>query len=373
MARDQKRIAVLRNRFRPRLGFADPKEQMNPKEQMKVTRHWNAALAALLVCGLSVATALAADIRSGGDAKWVADAGGAVIRDSAGRVTGVDLRASWVTDTDLRKLLQFPSLSYLDLSLTRITDQGMVELRNAPGIVELNLYYAEYVTDEGLAAIKDWKKLKRLNVHGAKISDTTLDHISGIATLESVNIGSANITDVGIERLVSLPNLKELTMGGNAMGDAGLQALRQIPGLTYLDLNGRQGTDANVWAISISEKGLDAVLTLKELRELRFGCTSLPVGIEGSRFAMVSATDVSDGWLEKMKALPKLEKLKLQGCARVNDEAIRTLIAMPNLREVDLKGTSVTDKGLAALRAAKPKLQIYSGPWDAKAANFRNN
>jgi len=74
-----------------------------------------------------------------------------------------------------------------------------------------------------------------------------------------------------------------------------------------------------------------------------------------------------------MKALPKLEKLKLQGCARVNDEAIRTLIALPNLREVDLKGTSVTDKGLAALRAAKPKLQIYSGPWDAKAANFRNN
>ena len=95
-----------------------------------------------------------------------------------GRVTGVDLRASWVTDTDLRKLLQFPNLSYLDLSLTRITDQGMLELKNAPGIVDLNLYYAEYVTDEGLAAIKDWKKLKRLNVHGTKISDTTLEHIS---------------------------------------------------------------------------------------------------------------------------------------------------------------------------------------------------
>lgn len=337
-------------------------------------RHRITTLPALLACLLCIGTpARPADIRSGGDTQWIEDAGGTIIRDATGRVTGVDLHASWVTDTELRKLLQLPYLSYLDLSLTRITDQGMVELKSAPGIVELSLYFAEYVTDEGLAAIKDWKKLKRLDVHGTKISDTTLEHISGITTLESVNIGSANITDVGIERLVSLPNLKELTMGGNQFGDAGLQALRQMPGLTYLDLNGRQGTDSNIWALTISEVGLEAILTLKELRDLRFGCTSIGVGIEGSRFATVSATDVSDRWLEKIKTLPKLEKLKLQGCGRVDDEAIRSLIAMPNLREVDLKGTSVTEKGLAALRTAKPKALIYFGPWDAKSANFRNN
>jgi Leucine-rich repeat (LRR) protein len=330
-------------------------------------------LPALLVCLWTNAPAPAADIRSSGDAQWVEDAGGTVIRDAGGRITGVDLHASWVTDTDLRKLLQLPSLSYLDLSLTRITDQGMLELKNAPGIVDLNLYFAEYVTDEGLAAIKDWKKLKRLNLHGTKVSDTTLEHISGIATLEALNVGSAMITDVGIERLVSLPNLKELTMGGNELGDAGLQALRQIPALTYLDLSGRQGTDSNIWAISISDVGLDAVLTLKELRELRFGCTSKGIGIEGARFATVSTMDVSVRWLERMKALPKLERLKLQGCSRVDDEAVRALIALPNLREVDLKGTSVTEKGIAALRAAKPKTQIYFGPWVAKAANFRNN
>ena len=121
---------------------------------------------------LFASLASAADIKSGGDAQWVEEAGGSVIRDAAGRITGVDLRASWVTDTDLRKLLQLPNLTTLDLSLTRITDQGMQELKNAPGIVDLNLYFAELVTDEGLAAIKTWKKLKRLNVHGTKTSDT---------------------------------------------------------------------------------------------------------------------------------------------------------------------------------------------------------
>jgi len=339
-----------------------------------MSRHHIASVPALLACLFgSGAPAPSADVRPDRDAQWIEDAGGSVIRDGAGRITGVDLRASWVTDSDLRKLLQLPYLSDLDLSLTRITDQGVQDLKSAPGIVDLNLYFAEYVTDEGLAAIKDWKKLKHLNLHGTKVSDTTLEHIANITTLESLNVGSAMITDVGIERLVSLPNLKELTMGGNELGDAGLQALRQIPGLTYLDLNGRQGTDSNIWTISISDVGLDAVLTLKELRELRFGCTSKGIGIEGARFATVSATDVSVRWLEKMKALPKLEKLKLQGCARVDDEAVRALIALTNLREIDLKGTSVTEKGLAALRAARPKVRIYSGPWDAKAANFRNN
>jgi len=307
------------------------------------------------------------------DTKWVEDAGGVIIRDSAGGVTGVDLRASWITDSDLRKLLQFRNLNYLELSLTRITDQGLQEIKSLPGIVELSLYYAELVTDEGLAAIKDWKKLKRLNVHGTKISDTTLEHISGITTLESLNVGSALVTDVGIERLASLPNLKELTIGGNELGDAGLQGLRQIAGLTYLDLSGRQGTDSNVWAISMSDLGLDAVLSLKSLRELRLGCTSVGVGIEGQRFATVSAMDVNIRWLEMMKGLTKLEKLKLQGCEHVDDAGAKVLATFPNLRELDLKGTAVTEKGLALLRAAKPKIQLYTGPWKAPAADFRNN
>lgn len=304
---------------------------------------------------------------------WIEDLGGAVTRNASGEVTGVDLRATWVTDTDLRKLAQYPKLTDLDLSITRITDQGMQELKDLPGIVDLNLRFSEYVTDEGLAAVKEWKHLKRLNVHGTKISDTTLEHVSGITTLESLNVGSSMVTDVGLERLSSLPNLKELSIGGNELGDAGLQALRLLPGLTYLDMNGRQGTDSNVWTISMSDRGLEAMLTLTELRELRFGCTTLGVGREGRRFATVNMMNVTSRWLEQMKALKKLESLKLQGCENVNDESMKVLAEFPSLKEVDLKGSGVTDKGIEILRAAKPDIRIYSGPWEAAAAAFRNN
>jgi hypothetical protein len=123
----------------------------------------------------------------------------------------------------------------------------------------------------------------------------------------------------------------------------------------------------------MTDVGFDAVLTLKDLRELRLGCYPLGVGQEQDRFATVTTTSFSNRWLEKMKVLSKLEKLKVQGCARIDDEAIPLLAAFPSLQEVDLTGTSVTEKGAASLRAAKPKAKIYYGPWDAKTASFRNN
>src|SRR5450432_721988 len=104
----------------------------------------------MLLC----APAFGAGLKTG-DTQWIADLGGSAIRDAQGHVTGVNLRGTWVTDTDLRRLSELPDLNYLDLSLTHITDQGMQELKNLPGVTELSLYFTEYVTDEGLSAIKD--------------------------------------------------------------------------------------------------------------------------------------------------------------------------------------------------------------------------
>lgn len=311
--------------------------------------------------------------RKSGDTQWIEDLGGSVIRDAKGKVTAVNLRGTWVGDTELKRLNELPDLSVLDLSLTHITDQGMSEIKGLPGVTDLNLYFTEYLTDEGIASIKDWKKLRKLNVHGTKVGDTGLEHISSITTLESLNVGSTLMTDVGLERLTALMKLKELTMGGNELGDAGLQALRQMPGLTFLDLSGRQGTDKNVWTLAMTDVGLDAVLTLSELKELRFGCVSIGVGIEGAKFGEISMLSVTPKWVDKFKALGKLERLKLQGCNRVGDDSVAALASLKSLKEADLQGTGVTEKGAAALKAAKPGVTVFFGPWEAKSANYRNN
>jgi len=324
---------------------------------------------AFILCSVSAC----AETPSSDDTQWVTDLGGTATRNAQGQVTGVNLRGTWVTDTELRRLNRYPALSVLDLSLTRITDGGMQEIKNLRGITDFNLYFAEYITDEGVAAIKDWKRLKRLNLHGTKAGDSALEHIAGLTLLEWLDVGSTLMTDVGLERLTSLTNLRSLTMGGNELGDAGMQALRQMPNLTYLDLSGRQGNDKNVWSIAMSNTGLQAVLTLKNLRELRFSCVSTSVGIEGAKLGEVSTLSVTEKWLEQLQSLTSLERLKLQGCGRIDDAAVRTLIAMPALREVDLKGTAVTEKGADMFRAAKPKAVVYIGPWAGKAAAYRNN
>jgi internalin A len=325
-----------------------------------------------LSLSLIAASGFAAELKPAGT-QWIEDLGGSVVRNAQGKITAVSLRGTWVADGDLARLRQLPDLTSLDLSLTHITDQGMQEIKSLPNIEELTLYFTEYVTDEGVAAIKDWKHLKRLNLHGTKVGDTGLEHIAGIKTLESLDVGSTLMTDVGLERLTNLLNLRRLTMGGNELGDAGLQALRQMPGLTYLDLSGRQGTDKNVWTIAMSNVGLEAVLSLKQLRDLRFMCTSIGVGIEGTKFGEVSMLTVTPEWLERMHSLSKLERLRLQGCNRIGDGDVRTLATMPALKEVDLKGTAVTEKGVAELKAAKPGITVFYGPWEAKSANYRNN
>ena len=325
---------------------------------------------ALLLCAVT-SYSQDADVKE--DTQWISDLGGSLTLNAQGRVTGISLRGTWVEDTDLRRLNAYPDLRVLDLSLTHITDGGMQDLKSLRSITDFNLYFAEYVTDEGVAAIKGWKQLKRLNLHGTKAGDSALEHVATFTSLESLDVGSTLMTDVGLERLAQLTNLKELTIGGNELGDAGLQALRQMPNLTYLDLSGRQGNDKNVWTVSMSNLGLQALLTLKNLRDLRFACTSTTVGVEGSKLGEVSTLSITDKWVEQLGSLVKLQRLKVQGCARVNDEAMATLIAMPALRQVDLKGTSVTEKGVAQLRAAKPDAVVAIGPWEGKAAAFRNN
>ncbi|MGH9671592.1 MAG: leucine-rich repeat domain-containing protein [Bryobacteraceae bacterium] len=295
-----------------------------------------------------LATAVACIALAGADDRDPIKAvGGVATRDSAGRVTAVDLRSSWVTDSDLAYLAGLPHLARLDLSLTRITDRGMQQLKGAPAIVELNLYYAELVTDEGMAAVKNWKHLKRVNLRGTKITDTTLEHLSGIETLEAIDAGFAQVTDVGLDHLVSLANLKELTIGGNKLTDMGLESLRQLHGLTYLDLAGMQRTDSGLWSVSLTEFGVDVIAGLRELRELRLGGMA-----------------VSARSFEKLKTLAKLERLGLQGCRRVGDDAMAVLATYPALKVVDVKGTAVSEKGLALLRQAKPAMTVLSGPWD---------
>jgi len=210
-----------------------------------------------------------------------------------------------------------------------------------PAVVDLDLRYAEQITDEGTSALKGWQRLKRLNLRGTKITDTTLEHLAGIPTLESLDIGFSQFTDSGLQNLALLPHLKELAIGGNKLSDVGLQFLRQLPGLTSLDVSGSQRTDSGLWSVTMTEAAVDSIATLRNLQELRLG-----------------GSPVSSRWLEKMKVLKKLERLSLQDARRVGDDASAVLATFTALRWLDLKGTAMTAPAVAELRKQLPHCDI---------------
>ncbi len=102
------------------------------------------------------------------------------------------------------------------MSHTRISDEGMRNLKPATKIHELKLYYSEQITDQGMTAIKDWKMLKRLNLRGTRISNGTLEILSHMPHLEALDIASTQVTDNGMEFLIALHQSQRAGVGAGA-------------------------------------------------------------------------------------------------------------------------------------------------------------
>lgn len=245
------------------------------------------------------------------------------------------------------ELGRMPGLERLDLSHTRITDEGLLRLKPAAKIRDLNLYYAEWITDQGMTAIANWKQLKRLNVRGTRISDGTLEIVSGIIGLEALDIAHTPLTENGLDRLITLINLKELAMGGSRRSSGGLQVLRMLSTLTHLDLSGARPAPPDMPSrasagAGMPEESLRAIAELKDLRVLKLGHSDI----------------TAPGLLILSPSLEKLERLGLEGCRRVNDSAVATLGNWKSLKYVDLQDTEVTAQGLETLRKMRPDLAI---------------
>ena len=314
---------------------------MSPTALTKHSKKRSGLIISAAACVAAAGLAFAAD-----SADWIERIGGKVERDAANRIVAVNLRGSWINDGEqMARLAALPHLETLDLSHTRITDEGLLRLKAAPKIRNLSLFYAEWITDQGMTAIRDWKHLKRLNVRGTRISDGTLELLGKITELESLDIAHTSVTDNGLEHLITLVQLKELALGRGRLTYKSLGVLRMLPTLTSLDLSGARPAPpdmaGNRATPGIPDEALRAIAELKELRVLKLGHSG--IGAAG---------------LRTLSTLDKVERLGLEGCRRIDDAAAAELASWKSLRYVDLQDTQVTPAGVETLRKAKPGLAI---------------
>ena len=307
-----------------------------------------------------------------GIAAWTHAQGGAVEKGSSGEVVGVDLTSTWVTDADMATLGRYRKLRKLDLSHTQITGVGLEHLRELREVFELNLYYAEYVSDSGIAHLKDWTQLEHLNLRGTKVTSRVFDHVASLETLRSLDLAFTEVTDAGFENLASLPHLEKLAIGGNRILGPGLSLLKLLPALKHLDVGGIQRVDSGLWGIALNDSNMRRLGELTRLEVLKLNganiadrgldrpghklalrqeLKSLPniAGLVELRTLELNRTPLTSAALGVLRELPQLRHLSLEYAAQVDDKAIPVLLALKQLESLQLSGTRVTDDGLRQL------------------------
>ncbi len=301
---------------------------------------------------------------------WVAELGGSVKTNAAGAVVEAGFRTTWIEDSDLPRVAAWSELRSLDLAHTRITDVGFRGLKPLTRVEVLDLYYAEQTGDGVLAIVRNWRSLKRLNLRGTKVTDAGVAQLSEHPALESLDVGFSLFTDGGFESLTTVPKLRELAVGGNKVTDVGINYVRLMPGLRRLDLSGTQRTDSGPWSVTLTDRGIDAIATLRQLEELNVrGAKLTSAGaaklraLTALRALEIGDTQVTGADVAAVVAgMPGLQRLSLAGCSKVDDAAAEALASLQSLTWLDVSGTGLTEAAIGKLRQARPKLRIRTGP-----------
>jgi hypothetical protein len=164
-----------------------------------------------------------------------------------------------ITDRGLALLHDARSLEYLDVSGTRITDAGLMEL--LPTLPRLRVlilgsqrdpvrgqiqYAVTGVTDRGLAAVGKTRTLGNLRLAGLGVTDAGLASLSGLDRLERLDLTGTKVGDAGMAHVRALPRLSELQLAYTGVTDAGLAKLDGHPRLLTLGLSQTAVTDAGL-------------------------------------------------------------------------------------------------------------------------------
>jgi len=273
----------------------------------------------------------------------------------AGRVPGLDLSDHWeLTDASLRHFRSLAQLRMLDLSRTRISDEGIRQIASLKRLEVLVL--PESVTDRAMASLKMLPHLRELNLDQARITDAGMTSLSGILALEYLDLSSTRVTDAGLAALARLPSLKRLVLGA-LVTDAGAPYLRAMKALEEIDITQTQ----------IGENGLAALAELPRLRVASLGRAVTEAGLArlaGSRSLKtldLSRTNVTAAGVDQVARIETLEELALSQTP-IGDECVPALARLSELRILDLSDTRVTSAGLAPLAGLK-KLTALSLSW----------
>ena len=283
-------------------------------------------------------------------AKARIEALGGEVRPYDKTTVGVTLWKTKATDKDL-EMLKCYDLVALGLTGTKITDAGLVHIKNMKRLGDLELTDTG-VTDAGLAHLTELGDLGILSLYGTKVTNVGLQHLKPLKSLYLLGLSHTAVTDKGLIHLSELPSIQTLILDHLKITDRGMVHLQNLKTLNDIRLDGTEITDKSLEHLRAMP--LLRTVELSQTRITGSGLRHLPAS---TKTLWLPLTQVDDDGLKHIAHLTKLESLVLNN-SRITDEGLKLLENHSSLRNLQIGQTKVTDAGVARLKAALPNCKV---------------
>jgi Leucine-rich repeat (LRR) protein len=223
---------------------------------------------------------------------------------------------------------------------TELSAEQFSSLRNTRRLQALYLIDMT-LGDEAVPTLSELKELRTLDLSGTRVTDAGLAKLP--LGLTGLILKNTAITNAGLEAVGSLTALEELDLTGAGVDDAGLKRLNQK--FRRLILDKTNVTDAGLMHLDVTRL---EVLSLPNLKLSDTFVARLGDAPE-LRQLNLENTGVTDAGLECLAKLNRLQILNLSG-TKLSDASMPYIGQMSGLGDLRLSNTQLTNAGLASLK-----------------------
>jgi len=225
------------------------------------------------------------------------------------------------------ELLAKSKIEFLDLSANEIGVEGARFLSESKHILKLSLSECG-IGDVGAKAILGNKRFQVLDLSANDITDEGISNITRAEFLREINLSQNELTSEGAKYISKHRKLEKVDLSANWLGDEGAKFFAADNGIVSLNLMQNQ----------ITQEGFRALFGNKKIKTLKL--FNNRIGFDKDDVLSPNDSLVELG----------LGNNKISGqCGKV----LEALASIDGLRELDLVGNNIDDKGAAILHSFK--------------------
>lgn len=124
------------------------------------------------------------------------------------------LQDTKITDASAATLSGMPTLRFLALNATSLSDQFLADLQPLPRLDDLGLRGTE-VTGAGMKHLSRHAKLRKFDVYRTEVDDQGVSDLVGCQSLNRLGLSMTKVTDQVFEHLAKMPNLQDVDLSAN--------------------------------------------------------------------------------------------------------------------------------------------------------------